>query len=222
MNRMMSGGAIECLLTATLVLAIGFVAAGIESAVAKTKNPVVVMETSKGAITIELDAEKAPGTVKNFLWYVDNGFYDGLVFHRVIENFMIQGGGFTKDLVKKQPNPPIKNEADNGLKNDRGTIAMARIPEVHSATCQFYINLKDNNALNFREPTPRGYGYAVFGKVVDGMEVVDEIALVKTARKSGMDDVPVTPIVIKKAYQKEVKASKKEPKEKSEEAPKGE
>ena len=136
----------------------------------------VTLETSHGNITIELDAEKAPETVKNFLNYVNDGFYDGTVFHRVIPNFMVQGGGFLPGMVQKNPEAPIKNEADNGLTNDRGTIAMARTNVVDSATGQFFINHADNTFLNFRSPDPRGYGYAVFGKVIEGLDVVDKIA----------------------------------------------
>jgi cyclophilin family peptidyl-prolyl cis-trans isomerase len=167
----------------------------------KAKNPIVVMETSMGKIKIELYPDKAPITVKNFLWYVNNKFYENLTFHRVIPDFMIQGGGFTKDLTKKEPNAPIVNEADNGLKNNKYTLAMARTGEVNSATSQFFINLKDNDFLNFTAKTPKGYGYAVFGKVIEGMETVDEIAGVKTTKKMGYDDVPVTPVVILKAYE---------------------
>jgi cyclophilin family peptidyl-prolyl cis-trans isomerase len=168
----------------------------------------VVMETTKGTITIELYSDKAPATVENFLWYVDNGFYNGLIFHRVIPNFMIQGGGFTKDMVQKEPKPPIKNEAKNGVGNARGTIAMARTTDINSATCQFFINLKDNGFLNYSGDTPQKYGYAVFGKVVDGMTVVDEIAKAKTADSGGHQNVPATPIIINKAYR--APAAKKE------------
>jgi peptidyl-prolyl cis-trans isomerase B (cyclophilin B) len=177
------------------------------------KAPVVVLETTLGDITIELDAEKAPATVKNFLWYVDKKFCDGLIFHRVISNFMIQGGGFTKDLVKKKGNPPIENEANNGLKNVRGSIAMARTGVVNSATSQFFINVKDNAALNFKNKTPQGYGYAVFGMVVDGLDVVDEIRNVQTVSKSGYNDVPATAVVIKRAYRADAKKAAKEKKE---------
>ncbi|MDH3215383.1 MAG: peptidylprolyl isomerase [Candidatus Krumholzibacteria bacterium] len=188
---------------------------------AKAKSPVVVMETSKGAITIELYPDKAPKTVENFLWYVDNEFYNGLIFHRVMDNFMIQGGGFTKDLVQKQPNPAIENEAHNALTNARGTIAMARTPDVNSATCQFFINLKDNDFLNHKDKTPRNYGYAVFGKVIDGMDVVDEIAKVKVVSKSGYENVPATPVVISKVYQSK-KEHAKEADKSSKEKPKKE
>jgi cyclophilin family peptidyl-prolyl cis-trans isomerase len=171
------------------------------------ENPMVIMETSKGTITIELYADKSPVSVENFLWYVDNNFYDGLVFHRVIPNFMIQGGGFTKDMTKKKTNPPIKNEANNGAKNMRGTLAMARTQDINSATAQFFINLKNNDFLNYQSPSQ--YGYAVFGKVVEGMDVVDAIAAVKTVTKGQYNDVPSTSITIEKAYRMEA-ASKKE------------
>lgn len=176
----------------------------VDTAKAEEANPVVIMETSKGTITIELYPDKAPVSVENFLWYVDNSFYDGLIFHRVMPDFMIQGGGFTKDLVKKSSNPAIKNEATNGLKNSRGTVAMARTPDPNSATCQFFINLKDNNFLNYQNP--QNYGYAVFGEVTDGMDVVDAIAAVKTVTKDGYKDVPATPVVITKAYRQEAPA----------------
>ncbi len=139
------------------------------------ERPVVVMETNQGVIEIELNPDKAPISVKNFLEYVDSGFYAGTIFHRVINNFMIQGGGFTKDLQRKDTRQPIKNEADNGLKNDLGTVAMARTGVVDSATSQFFINVKNNDFLNHTSKDPRGYGYAVFGKVVSGMDVVNKI-----------------------------------------------
>jgi cyclophilin family peptidyl-prolyl cis-trans isomerase len=161
------------------------------------KHPVVVMDTSFGPITIELDKEKAPITVENFLKYVDSGFYDNLIFHRVKPGFMIQGGGHDAEMREKQEGvrDSIKNESGNGLKNTRGTIAMARKPDPDSATCQFFINLVDNDFLD------RGR-YAVFGKVVEGMEVVDRIAKVETASRGAHDDVPVKPIVIKSARRK--------------------
>lgn len=164
------------------------------------KNPVVVMETSMGTMHIELYPDKAPISVKNFLWYVKNNFYDNLIFHRVIPDFMIQGGGFTKDMKKKEPNGPIVNEADNGLKNDKYTLAMARTGEINSATCQFFVNLKDNSFLNFKNKTPQGYGYTVFGKVIKGMDTVDAIAEVSTTSKMGHDNVPSKPVIIKKTY----------------------
>jgi peptidyl-prolyl cis-trans isomerase B (cyclophilin B) len=156
----------------------------------------VLMKTSKGDITIELNAAKAPGTVKNFLSYVKDKYFDGTIFHRVIANFMIQGGGMTAEMSEKLSKPPIKNEAGNGLKNARGTIAMARTGIVDSATCQFFINLKDNSSLDHKGDTPDGFGYCVFGKVVAGMEVVDAIAKVKTGTKHGLQDVPLEPITI--------------------------
>jgi peptidyl-prolyl cis-trans isomerase B (cyclophilin B) len=161
-----------------------------------TKKPVVVMETNHGTIKIELDAEKAPVTVKNFLQYVDDKHYDGTIFHRVIDGFMIQGGGFMPGLREKKTRDAIKNEADNGLKNERGTIAMARTSDPHSATAQFFINLKDNGFLNHRNKDD-GWGYCVFGKVVAGMDVVDKIKGVKTGNTGGHQNVPVEDVVIK-------------------------
>jgi len=162
-------------------------------------NPKVRMETNKGPITIELYPDKAPKTVENFLVYVDEGYYDGTIFHRVIKDFMVQGGGFTEDLQKKPTHDPIQNEADNGVKNERGTIAMARTGDPHSATAQFFINHKDNEFLNHSGKNPRGWGYTVFGKVTDGMEVVDEIASSPTGGKGPFPtDVPQTTIVIEK------------------------
>ncbi len=166
-------------------------------------NPQVVMETSKGTILLEVFPKDAPETVKNFLQYVRWGHYDGTIFHRVIPDFMIQGGGFTKDMKRKTTEMPVQNEATNGLKNDRGTIAMARTPDPHSATDQFFINLKNNGFLNHKDTTPRGWGYAVFGKVIKGMDVVDAISKVKTARKGMMNDVPVEPVTIIKMTIKE-------------------
>ena len=157
----------------------------------------VKLQTNMGGIIIELNEKKAPITVKNFLQYIKNGFYDSTIFHRIIPNFMIQGGGFTKDMVRKQTSQPIKNEASNGLKNNRGTIAMARTNNPNSATSQFFINHKNNDSLNYAGPS--NPGYTVFGKVVEGMDVVNEIAAVKTAVRNGMRDVPVKPVVIKSA-----------------------
>ena len=157
-----------------------------------------VMETSLGTITLELNEDKAPETVRNFAEYVTSGHYDGTIFHRVIDGFMIQGGGFTKEMNQKPTRAPIRNEAMNGLKNDRGTIAMARTMIVDSATSQFFINLVDNDFLNFTSPTPQGFGYAVFGKVTDGMDVVDQIAKVKTGFSGPHQNVPEEPVVIKK------------------------
>ena len=156
------------------------------------------METSMGTITLELDDAKAPETVANFVQYAKDGHYDGTIFHRVIDGFMVQGGGFTKDMHQKATREPIRNEAMNGLKNLRGTIAMARTMVVDSATSQFFINLVDNSFLDFQNPTPQGFGYAVFGKVVDGMEVVDQIAKVKTGFSGPHQNVPEEAILIKK------------------------
>lgn len=160
-------------------------------------NPVVVLETTMGNITIELDAENAPNTTANFLAYVDDGYFVDTTFHRVIPNFMIQGGGITADMADKpSKRAPIQNEANNGLKNDRGTLAMARTSDPHSATSQFFINHKDNEFLNFKSESMQGWGYAVFGRVIDGMDVVDEIAAVRTGNKGGHQDVPLETITI--------------------------
>ncbi|HET6429292.1 MAG TPA: peptidylprolyl isomerase [Phycisphaerae bacterium] len=156
----------------------------------------VVMETSKGTVKIELDADKAPLTVESFLAYVDGGFYDGTIFHRVISGFMIQGGGFAADMKQKGTRPPIRNEAGNGLRNRRGTIAMARTNVVDSATSQFFINVADNGSLDHTDETPRGFGYAVFGRVVEGMDVVDAIVGVPTATVGGHQDVPTEAVTI--------------------------
>jgi cyclophilin family peptidyl-prolyl cis-trans isomerase len=159
-------------------------------------NPVVVMKTSMGVIKIELDKAKAPISTDNFIAYVNDKFYDGTVFHRVIPAFMIQGGGFDKDMNQKKTKAPIKNEAGNGLKNVNGTIAMARTSDPNSATAQFFINTKDNAFLDHRDDSVQGYGYAVFGKVVDGMDVVQKIEAVQTTTKMPHQNVPVTPVVI--------------------------
>lgn len=159
----------------------------------------VTLETTHGNIVIELNEEKAPETVKNFLSYVNDGFYDGTIFHRVIPNFMIQGGGFMPGMVQKHTENPVQNEADNGLSNDRGTIAMARTNDPHSATAQFFINHKDNDFLNHTAPSGSGWGYCVFGKVTEGMDTVDAIAAVKTATTAGHADVPVDNVIINKA-----------------------
>ena len=156
------------------------------------------METTMGTITLELNEAKAPETVANFVRYANEGHYDGTIFHRVIDGFMVQGGGFTKDMNQKETHEPIRNEAMNGLRNDRGTIAMARTMVVDSATSQFFINLVDNDFLNFTSPSPQGFGYAVFGKVTDGMDVVDAIAKVKTGFAGPHQNVPEEAIVIKK------------------------
>ncbi len=159
-------------------------------------NPVVVINTSMGAIKAELYPDRAPETVKNFLRYVDEGFYSGTIFHRVISNFVIQGGGYDVNMTLKKTHPPIKNEAANGLKNERGTLAMARTSVPDSATSQFYINVRDNRSLDYRDSSVRGIGYCVFGKVIEGMDVVDKIRKTPTTTMKGMANVPVTPVVI--------------------------
>jgi len=159
----------------------------------------VILHTNMGDIKLELDQAKAPVTVENFVQYVKDGHYDGTVFHRVIGNFMIQGGGFDKDMKQKPTNAPIKNEANNGLKNDVGTIAMARTQDPHSATAQFFINVTDNSFLNFSSESRQGWGYAVFGKVVEGMDVVNTIKNVKTSNHGFHENVPVNPVIIEKA-----------------------
>jgi peptidyl-prolyl cis-trans isomerase B (cyclophilin B) len=165
-------------------------------------NPIVVMETSMGSVEIELNEEKAPISVKNFLEYVDSGFYSGTIFHRVINGFMIQGGGFLPNMSEKKNRAPIKNEAGNGLTNDAGTIAMARTSDLNSATSQFYINVNDNTSLNHRSESADGFGYAVFGKVTTGMHVVNRIKMVKTGMMNGMGDVPMDTVLIKSITRK--------------------
>jgi len=161
--------------------------------------PQVKLTTNHGAITINLDAEKAPKTVENFLAYVAAGHYDNTIFHRVIKGFMIQGGGFEPGMKQKECRPPIDNEAANGLKNKRGTIAMARTGDPHSATAQFFINVVDNDFLDFKAPSGQGWGYCVFGEVTDGMETIDAIRAVRTGNKGFHQDVPVDDVVIQKA-----------------------
>lgn len=174
-----------------------FVAASLLTAQANAES--VRVETSLGDIVIELNREKAPVSVENFLKYVNQGFYNGTVFHRVIKGFMIQGGGFTQTYQKKQPNPPIKIEADNGLKNTRGSVAMARTMDPNSATAQFFINVVDNGFLNHRDKSIRGWGYAVFGKVTEGMDIVDKIRAVQTGPGGPFPkNVPKQPVIIKK------------------------
>lgn len=166
----------------------------------KSDMPRVRLMTNLGDIVIELDQAKAPNTVENFLTYVNDGFYNGTIFHRVIDGFMIQGGGFTQNFEKKPTRAPIENEANNGLKNERGTVAMARTNQPHSATAQFFINVVNNDFLNYRSQTPRGWGYAVFGKVVEGMEVVDAIRHTPTGPGGPFrKDVPQTPVIIESA-----------------------
>jgi len=162
-------------------------------------NPIVVIQTNKGAITVELWADKAPISVENFLRYTDNSFFDGMVFHRVIPGFMIQGGGFSPDMVQKSTYDAIKNEASASVPNERGTLAMARTNVVDSATAQFFVNLVDNDFLNHTDETQRGFGYAVFGEVIEGMDVVDTIAKVETATTKGFQNVPTEPVVITSA-----------------------
>ena len=165
------------------------------STLAFGKSPVIVMQTNMGEIEIELNEEKAPVTVKNFLTYVDAKFYDGLIYHRVIDNFMIQGGGYSEKMEEKKTRAPIKNEAKNGLKNENGTIAMARTADPDSATAQFFINVSDNSSLNY--PSPDGHGYAVFGKVTSGMHVVNRIKKIKTGNLNGHQNVPMDAVIIK-------------------------
>ena len=159
----------------------------------------IKLHTNYGEITLELDSEKAPITVQNFIDYVNSGHYDNTVFHRVIDGFMIQGGGFEPGLVQKQTRAPIRNEAANGLKNDKYTVAMARTSDVNSATAQFFINVSDNDFLNYSSPTPQGFGYCVFGKVVEGMDVVDKIKKVKTGDRGGHQNVPLENVLLEKA-----------------------
>ena len=168
-------------------------------AFADSSKPRVKIETNQGIILLELDAQKAPASVKNFLEYVNSGFYDGTIFHRVISNFMIQGGGFTPNLQQKSTRAPVQNEANNGLRNVRGTVAMARTAEPHSATAQFFINVVNNSFLDHRSQTVRGWGYTVFGKVVEGMDVVDKIRNVQTGSGGPFSqDLPQTPVIIQK------------------------
>lgn len=185
-----------------LVAAIALLAVPAAVSAQKEPNPVVVLETSMGEITIELQKDRAPVSVENFVQYVKDGHYNGTIFHRVIRGFMIQGGGMTPDMTEKPTREPIKNEATNGLKNTRGTVAMARTQAVRSATSQFFINTAENTALNHKGLAPDQYGYAVFGKVTSGMDVVDRIEASKTGSKGPYDDVPVQPITIKRAYVK--------------------
>jgi len=172
---------------------------GKEAAQKVSENPKVLMKTSAGDLVIELYPDKAPKTVANFLAYVNEGFYDGTIFHRIIDGFVIQGGGFTPDMKQKPTHDPVENEAHNGLKNTKYTLSMARTPAIHSATSQFFINLVDNKSLDHRDKSDRGYGYAVFGKVVEGMNVVDELGKVATTTKGRYADVPVETVSIVKA-----------------------
>jgi peptidyl-prolyl cis-trans isomerase A (cyclophilin A) len=184
-------------LLATLLLCLGAQAAPLQASEKAAGAPRVVLATSEGNITLELDAQKAPKTVDNFLQYVRAGFYSGTIFHRVIDGFMIQGGGFTADMKQKPTRAPIPLESQNGLKNDRGTIAMARTGDPNSATAQFFINVVDNPRLN--HPNPDGHGYAVFGRVVDGMDVVDRIRAAAVGNSGPLGNVPLKPITIRAA-----------------------
>lgn len=179
-----------------LALGVGLAATVRAADDGENTNPQVVLETSKGKMVVELYSTKAPKTVENFLGYVESGFFDGTIFHRVIPNFMIQGGGFAADMTRKETRAPIQNEADNGLKNERGTLAMARTGDPHSATAQFFINSVNNDFLNHTAKDARGWGYTVFGRVIEGLEVVDAISAVRTGRKSGMSDVPEETVTI--------------------------
>jgi cyclophilin family peptidyl-prolyl cis-trans isomerase len=163
---------------------------------AQAANPTVEMVTSLGTVRLELYADKAPKTVENFMKYAKDQFYDGTIFHRVIPGFMVQGGGFTADMQQKKTREAISNEAQNGLKNLKGTLAMARTPNPHSATAQFFINVADNEFLNFTSPSTQGFGYCVFGRVVEGMEVVDKIVAVPTGDRNGQQNVPLKPVII--------------------------
>ena len=169
-------------------------------------NPVAVIDTSAGAITVELYKDRAPVSVENFLQYVRDGFYPGTIFHRVVPGYVIQGGGYTAQLAEKATRPPIQNEATNGLRNQRGTLAMARKRTLRSATSQFYINLSDNTSLDYRGLSPDDFGYAVFGRVIEGMDVVDKIGASPTGTRDGMENVPVTAIVIKSVTEKRAAA----------------
>ena len=191
MHRLVSG-----IFAVLMLLSFGVNAFGAEEQAKTPVNPVVVIKTSLGDIRVELFEDKAPATVKNFLRYADEKFYDGTIFHRVIDDFMIQGGGFGPDMRKKDTHEPVKNEASADLKNDRGTIAMARTNIVDSATSQFFINVKDNAFLNHKDNTPQGFGYAVFGKVIEGMDVVDKIKKVETTNMGSYQNVPKNPVVI--------------------------
>lgn len=181
------------------LLAVFAIVPGFAQAAAGKADPVVKLETTMGDIVIRLNERKAPITCANFVQYVKSGHYDGTIFHRVIRDFMIQGGGFTDNMKEKPTHAPIRNEANNGLKNEKYTIAMARTNDPHSASAQFFINTKNNNFLDFKSQKNGEWGYAVFGKVIQGQNVVDKIEKVETGRRAGHDDVPTTPVVIKKA-----------------------
>ena len=179
-----------------LAVMLALAASIISSPPAHAANPSVEMVTSMGTIRVELFADKAPKTVENFVQYTKDRFYDGTIFHRVIPGFMVQGGGFTGEMQQKKTRDAISNEAQNGLKNQKGTLAMARTPNPHSATAQFFINVADNEFLNFTGPTAQGFGYCVFGRVTQGMEIIDQIVAVPTGNRDGHQNVPLKPIVI--------------------------
>jgi len=183
-----------------LVIVLMFLA--VSTGIFAAQNPVVVMKTSMGEVEIELFQDKAPLTVANFLKYADKGFYNGTIFHRVMGNFMIQGGGFTPGMIEKKTSSPVKNEAFNGIPNKRGTVAMARTMEVHSATSQFFINVADNSFLDYKASTSEGFGYCVFGRVVKGMDVVDRIKSVQTGNSGYFQDVPLAAVVIQSIKRK--------------------
>ena len=187
---------IPALLTVALILAAAIPASSEEKA-AESNNPQVYIKTNMGGFTIELYPDKSPESVANFLNYVEKGYYSGTIFHRVIKGFMIQGGGFTTDMTQKDVAPPIKNEAHNGLKNKKYTLAMARTGVVNSATSQFFVNTVNNTGLDHKDKTQAGYGYCVFAKVIEGMEVIDKIEMVATTTKGNYGDVPVKPVIIK-------------------------
>ena len=183
------------LLTVAMILAAAIPASSEEKG--KESYPHVYIKTNVGGFTIELYPDKAPVTVANFLNYVEKGYYSGTIFHRVIKGFMIQGGGFTTDMSQKETAPPIKNEASNGLKNEKYTLAMARTNIVDSATSQFFVNVKDNSNLDHRDKTKTAYGYCVFARVIEGTDVIDKIEMAQTAKKGSYSDVPVKPVIIK-------------------------
>ena len=195
----MSDRTVRRITSAIAALALGGISATSPSAQAdESSPPQVTFETTHGSFVLELDRDMAPETVENFLTYVRDGFYEGTIFHRVIAGFMIQGGGFSDEFNQLNTRAPIRNEADRGLENDRGTIAMARTSDPHSATAQFFINVVDNDFLNHRSPTAQGWGYAAFGRVVEGMDTVDGIAAVETGSRGMFQDVPKETIVIRK------------------------
>lgn len=198
LNSLLTGTTMRTLLTVSLLLMTATHSFAKENIMSEQVNK-VKLTTTLGEITIQLNHEKAPISSENFLTYVKDGFYDGTIFHRIIPGFMAQGGGFDADFNQKATHEPIKNEADNGLKNNRGTLAMARTPDPNSATAQFFINYKDNAFLNYTNPTPNGWGYAVFGEVIEGMDVVDAMAKQPTGNRGMHQDVPKTDIVIEKA-----------------------